>query len=67
MESDSIKIFSYEELKSYVNNFSEDNLIGDVQFGKIYRGYYGAQEVTVKQWDEDFTSSEYFILTINVC
>ncbi|KAK6919592.1 hypothetical protein RJ641_015496 [Dillenia turbinata] len=30
--------FSLEELKLYTNNFSEDNFIGNTQYGKLYRG-----------------------------
>lgn len=51
MECDTIKALPYEELKLYTNNFSEDNLIGKFQWGYVYRGYNGSQEVTVKKWE----------------
>ncbi|OMO60371.1 hypothetical protein CCACVL1_24204, partial [Corchorus capsularis] len=41
---------SFEDLKSYTNNFSEDNFIGNFQFGKVYRGKIGDHDVTVKVW-----------------
>lgn len=30
----------YEDLKAFTNGFSEDNLIGKFQFGKVYRGIW---------------------------
>lgn len=50
LESETVKVFTYEDLKLYTNNFSEENFIGDFQWGKVYRGYYDAREVMVKKW-----------------
>lgn len=50
MESESVKIFTYEDLKQFTDDFSEENFIGRFQRGKIYRGYYGEKAVTVKKW-----------------
>uniref|UniRef100_A0A5B7B514 Protein kinase domain-containing protein n=1 Tax=Davidia involucrata TaxID=16924 RepID=A0A5B7B514_DAVIN len=57
VESD-VKEFTYEELQTFTNNFSEQNLIGRTLFGQLYRakipqGWNGmeAQDVTVKIWE----------------
>lgn len=48
-----MRIYSSEDLSFYTNGFSEENMIGKFQFGKIYRGEMEGQKVTVKVW-EDF-------------
>ncbi|OMO51331.1 hypothetical protein CCACVL1_29857 [Corchorus capsularis] len=51
MESKEIREISLEDLKLYTCNFSNDNLIGNFQFGKVYRGKInGDHHVTVKVW-----------------
>lgn len=60
MESKHIREFTYEDLKLYTNEFSQDNLIGKFQFGRVYRGKIPlnsiemdeVQEVTVKIWED---------------
>lgn len=52
---DEICRFSFEELELFTNGFSQENFIGNTQFGKVYRGNIlkngmEAQEVTVKIW-----------------
>ena len=48
----SLKIeFSYEKLESMTNGFSEENFIGKFQFGRVYRGIYERQHVTVKIYE----------------
>ena len=44
--------FSFEELELCTDKFSEENLIGTLQYGKVYRGYLDGQEVTVKTWED---------------
>ena len=46
-----IEAFSYNDLNLCTNGFSEQNLIGKFQFGKVYRGKFKSQEVTVKIWE----------------
>ncbi|KAL6568024.1 hypothetical protein OROHE_003708 [Orobanche hederae] len=45
-----------KDLEVLTNNFSEENLIGDTSYGKLYRGKFqtGAEtkDVVVKIWDE---------------
>uniref|UniRef100_A0A5B7ALJ9 Protein kinase domain-containing protein n=1 Tax=Davidia involucrata TaxID=16924 RepID=A0A5B7ALJ9_DAVIN len=57
MDPERIRRLSYEELKQYTDNFSEENYIGKFQFGKVYRGkiewaaFGGTQHLTVKIWE----------------
>ncbi|KAK9286892.1 hypothetical protein L1049_015299 [Liquidambar formosana] len=53
--------FTPEQLKLCTQNFSEENLLGKTQFGKLYRGkiligsnQIEVQEVTLKIWEEQF-------------
>ncbi|KAK3009277.1 hypothetical protein RJ639_014320 [Escallonia herrerae] len=48
-----------DKLRAYTNGFSQDNFLGNTQFGKLYRGKIPcasteaeAQEVTVKIWQD---------------
>ncbi|OMO91739.1 hypothetical protein CCACVL1_07038 [Corchorus capsularis] len=51
MKPEHIKEISLEDLKLYTCNFSNDNLIGNFQFGKVFRGKInGDHHVTVKVW-----------------
>ncbi|KAM7503452.1 hypothetical protein LguiB_002356 [Lonicera macranthoides] len=43
--------FSFEELELCTHSFCEENLIGTLQCGKVYRGYLGGKEVLVKKWE----------------
>ncbi|XP_060970820.1 cysteine-rich receptor-like protein kinase 24 isoform X5 [Cannabis sativa] len=63
MESYSnLVVFTSEDLKSFTNSFHQKNLIGDTQFGKLFRGCIRNltgvictqenRDVTVKIWDE---------------
>lgn len=45
-------VHSFEDLRSYTNGFSEENLIGNFQFGKVYLGEMEGRKVTVKIWDD---------------
>ncbi|KAJ4839798.1 hypothetical protein Tsubulata_036898 [Turnera subulata] len=45
-----IHVFSYEDISALTEGFSEDNIIGDFQFGKVFRGKTVGKEVTVKIW-----------------
>ncbi|KAJ4847875.1 hypothetical protein Tsubulata_011599 [Turnera subulata] len=45
-----IQVFSYEDIIALTEGFSEDNIIGDFQFGKVFRGKTVGKEVTVKIW-----------------
>ncbi|KAL3502822.1 hypothetical protein ACH5RR_037271 [Cinchona calisaya] len=52
-----LRKLSYEDLKSYTNNFSKENYIGEVMFGKLYRGEISVdvvvkKPVAVKIWEE---------------
>lgn len=51
--------FSFKELKLCIDNFSEVNLIGTLQYGKVYGGYLGGKEVIMKKWEVPF-SYRYF-------
>ncbi|XP_059631776.1 serine/threonine-protein kinase CDG1-like isoform X1 [Cornus florida] len=45
--------FSHAELDDLTSNFSQANLIGEAQFGKVYRGKtQQGQDVTVKIWED---------------
>lgn len=59
MESDTREFFSYGDLELYTNGFSEENFIGNFQFGRVYRGkipqgFNGMenQEVMVKVYED---------------
>ncbi|OMO60519.1 hypothetical protein CCACVL1_24093 [Corchorus capsularis] len=46
-----------EELRTFTDNFSENNLIGKTQFGQVYRGKIEetgkeTQSVTIKTWND---------------
>ncbi|EXB40298.1 Serine/threonine-protein kinase BIK1 [Morus notabilis] len=58
MESSNLVVFTTEDLKSLTESFHEKNLIGNTQFGKLYRGWIKAEgrDVTVKIWDEKSNS-----------
>ncbi|OMP06453.1 hypothetical protein CCACVL1_01572 [Corchorus capsularis] len=45
-----VEEISFEDLKSYTDNFSESNFIRNFQYGKVYRGKIGDHDVTVKVW-----------------
>ncbi|XP_047336137.1 uncharacterized protein LOC124939739 [Impatiens glandulifera] len=45
-----LKLLTYTDLAKITDNFSEDNYIGDFQFGKLYRGFLDKQHFTVKIW-----------------
>ncbi|KAJ4847892.1 hypothetical protein Tsubulata_011623 [Turnera subulata] len=45
-----IQVFSYEDISALTEGFSEDNIIGEFQFGKVFRGKTVGKEVTVKIW-----------------
>ncbi|KAJ4830202.1 hypothetical protein Tsubulata_050948 [Turnera subulata] len=45
-----IQVFSYEDISALTEGFSEDNIIGDFQFGQVFRGKAVGKEVTVKIW-----------------
>uniref|UniRef100_A0A5B7BQ11 Protein kinase domain-containing protein n=1 Tax=Davidia involucrata TaxID=16924 RepID=A0A5B7BQ11_DAVIN len=55
MDPERLTRVSYDDLKRYTCNFSEENYIGKFQFGKLYRGKiewtYGTQHLTVKIWE----------------
>ena len=47
----SVKKYSWRELELLTDSFSEENFIGNVKHGKVYRGKTEqGQEVTVKIW-----------------
>lgn len=45
--------FSSQNLKSCTNNFSQSNLIGLTQFGRLFRGNFQGQHVLVKILDDE--------------
>ncbi|KAL9236328.1 hypothetical protein vseg_011012 [Gypsophila vaccaria] len=49
----SAKIFSYKELGDATNNFTNDKLLGEGGFGKVYKGFIDKQVVAVKQLDRN--------------
>ncbi|OMO60515.1 hypothetical protein CCACVL1_24089 [Corchorus capsularis] len=56
-DSLSLNIYSPEELRTFTDNFSENNLIGKTQFGQVYRGKIEetgkeTQSVTIKTWND---------------
>ncbi|XP_065850425.1 probable serine/threonine-protein kinase PBL28 isoform X3 [Euphorbia lathyris] len=46
-----VKVFSCKALIKATDSFSEENLIGKYQFGKVFRGEIKGQKVTVKIWE----------------
>ncbi|XP_065850246.1 receptor-like kinase LIP2 isoform X2 [Euphorbia lathyris] len=46
-----VKGFSSKALIKATDSFSEENLIGKYQFGKVFRGEIKGQKVTVKIWE----------------
>ncbi|XP_059629962.1 probable serine/threonine-protein kinase PBL15 [Cornus florida] len=60
-----LRRYSPEELEDLTNNFSEANLFGETQFGKVYRGKtQRRQDVTVKIWEDvgDFPKECIFLM-----
>lgn len=61
-ENGNVLIFTFEDLKSFTNNFNGNNLIGITQSGRFYRGQLRppwlaatiteTRIVTVKLWDQ---------------
>ncbi|KAJ4839660.1 hypothetical protein Tsubulata_026455 [Turnera subulata] len=43
-----IQVFSYKDISALTEGFSEDNIIGDLQTGQVFRGKTVGKEVTVK-------------------
>lgn len=59
IESPKPILFSREDLKDFTGNFDERNLIGETEFGKVYRGTIKQslfpseiRDVAVKIWDQ---------------
>ncbi|XP_031378688.1 uncharacterized protein LOC116194106 isoform X2 [Punica granatum] len=48
-----VRAYSRADLRLFTSDFSEENLIGRFQFGKVYRGKIGKQDVTVKIWEDN--------------
>jgi hypothetical protein len=70
-----LEVFTLEDMKAFTDNFNKKNMVGDVQFGKVYRGKIEggvigsaeARDVTVKIWNKSsdyiaFTYDEYMML-----
>ncbi|KAF5446211.1 hypothetical protein F2P56_031853 [Juglans regia] len=64
MDSTKLQVFTSEDLKAFTNNFNEKNLVGVIQFGKLYSGKIKggmngeeARDVTVKTWDRKSEST----------
>ncbi|KAJ4837417.1 hypothetical protein Tsubulata_022498 [Turnera subulata] len=49
-EDNNLKIFSYDELRMFTNDFNNENKIADFQFGNIFRGTIQDRQVVVKIW-----------------
>ncbi|KAJ4836399.1 hypothetical protein Tsubulata_046786 [Turnera subulata] len=49
-EETSLQLFSYDDLRIFTNDFSDENRIYDFQFGKLFRGRIQDREVVVKIW-----------------
>ncbi|XP_065849814.1 uncharacterized protein [Euphorbia lathyris] len=50
-EHNEIKVFSYKELVDATNRFGQENLIGQFQFGNLFRGEREGKKVIVKIWE----------------
>ncbi|KAE8038684.1 hypothetical protein FH972_011165 [Carpinus fangiana] len=74
-----LEVFTLEDIKAFTDNFNKKNMVGDVQFGKVYRGKIEggmigsaeARDVTVKIWNKSsdyiaFTYDEYMMLKAKV-
>ncbi|XP_065848709.1 protein LYK2-like isoform X2 [Euphorbia lathyris] len=48
--NNAIKVFSSDDLSTYTGGFSKENLIGEFQFGKVFRGVREGKKVIVKTW-----------------
>ncbi|XP_023520416.1 probable serine/threonine-protein kinase PBL23 [Cucurbita pepo subsp. pepo] len=63
----SAQIFSFGELSTATNNFSQDNLLGEGGFGRVYKGILeGTNQVTaVKQLDRNgFQGNREFLVEV---
>ncbi|KAJ4834875.1 hypothetical protein Tsubulata_036770 [Turnera subulata] len=49
-EENNLQLFSYENLRTFTNGFSDEKRIDDFQFGKLFRGTIENREVVVKMW-----------------
>ncbi|XP_050208454.1 uncharacterized protein LOC126657740 isoform X2 [Mercurialis annua] len=49
-KDNALKVFSYENLRVFTNKFSEQNRIGNVQYGEVFRGKIDDKNVMVKIW-----------------
>ncbi|KAJ4847874.1 hypothetical protein Tsubulata_011598, partial [Turnera subulata] len=57
-----IQVFSYEDISALTEGFSEGNIIGDFEFGRVFRGKTAGKEVTVKIWkipERTYVTCEY--------
>ncbi|KAJ4848580.1 hypothetical protein Tsubulata_043579 [Turnera subulata] len=52
-EDNNLKSFSYDELRMFTNDFSNENKIDDFQYGKIFHGTIQDKQVVVKMWQLD--------------
>ncbi|OMO67494.1 putative leucine-rich repeat receptor-like protein kinase [Corchorus capsularis] len=66
MISKKIGEISFEDLKSYTNDFSEDNFIGNFQFGKGFRGKIEDFDIIVKVWTENTAPCGCFLVGMDV-
>lgn len=46
-------VLSSQNLQECTNNFSQENLIGLTQFGRLFRGNFHGQHVLVKILDDE--------------
>lgn len=74
MEHGDIKEYSYEQLKGFTDDFSDEKFLGYFQFGEVYHGVIKEgeqhQHVMVKVWEvpEDFHYySGDIVLRLTVC
>ncbi|GKU86285.1 hypothetical protein SLEP1_g829 [Rubroshorea leprosula] len=51
-ECEMMRILSSEDLSFFTNGFSEENFIGDIQFGRASHGEMEGRKVIVKTWDK---------------